>query len=82
MASREPVNPRDLQVGRSLGEHADAVALATHLQSVGIPCAIHQFPEFQGNWWAVCVDRKPHFTRAVGIAAAFQAGMSHATRPR
>jgi hypothetical protein len=71
--SSRAVNPRDLQVTR-LPSHAAAHALASALQAARIPCAIHTFPEFQGNWWAVCVDRKSQLALAVKLKEAFAAG--------
>ena len=73
--SSRAVNPRDLQVGTSLPSHGRAHALATVLQGAGIACAIHQVPEFNGNWWAVCVDRQSKLALAVKLERAFAAGV-------
>lgn len=75
--SSRAANPRDLQVA-TLSSHDEAHALASTLQAASIACAIHTFPEFQGNWFAVCVDRKTHLVRAQGLADSFAAGVSYA----
>lgn len=73
-------NPRDLQVASSRASHEEALSLATALRAAGVPCAIHQFPEFQGNWWTVCVDRKRDLSRAASLAKAFDAGVCSVTK--
>lgn len=72
--SSRTTNPRDLQVA-TLPSHARAHALASMLQDAGIACAIHTFPEFQGNWWAVCVDRASKLPMAIKLEHAFAAGV-------
>lgn len=73
--SNRAVDPRDLQVGTSLPSHESAHSLAVALQGAGVPCAIYQFPEFQGNWWAVCVDRKSQLGKATMLERAYAAGV-------
>lgn len=75
-------NPRDLQAGSSFGDHATASAFAGALQYAGIPCAIHQFPEFQENWWAVCVDRKRDLAKAELLRTMFHAGYTRGVEHR
>lgn len=74
------VNPRDMQVASSRPSLEAAQALAKALQAAGIACAIHEFPEFRGNWWAVCADRKRDLNRAVALAKAFDAGIASVTK--
>lgn len=75
-------NSRELQVGSSRPTQASALALVAALQEAGIPSAVHQFPEFQGNWWAVCVARKGHLKMAETLVRMFDAGERSARAER
>ncbi len=76
--SSRAVDYRDLQVTYSRGSENEARALATALTYAGVPCDIHQFPEFKGLWWAVCARRKGQLELGKRMANVYSAGASDA----
>ncbi len=72
--SSRAVNPRDLQVTYSRCSEREALAIAAALTDAGVPCDVHQFPEFQGAWWAVCARRRSQLKRGKALARVYSAG--------
>lgn len=68
------IDPRDLQVTHARSSEREAKALAAAVTDAGVPCDVHQFPEYQGNWWAVCAQRRSQLERGRRLVTVYSAG--------